>query len=115
MKRPKNGVRERSKARSSFLVKKVGPLPTTALVAPIDDLVEQKEMDDRRKAFDEACRRFGEGAVIGRNYQMRPEESYQVGKKGQYGTWQILGRGKNWDEAFQNARETGEFPGYLGK
>jgi hypothetical protein len=51
-------------------------------------------------AFVEACSRFGQGAVVGRNLHTG---GVHVGRRWQ-GEWIVKGDGATWQEAFKNAK-----------
>ena len=63
-------------------------------------------INDSAQAMDEATRRFGSRAVVGNG---RPVSDWRyncfyVGWK-EHGTWQWLGIGQTWDEAFESVKK----------
>lgn len=58
---------------------------------------------DEREALARAIKEFGQGAVVGRNFQY-PETPLHVGVRYQ-GQWVRFGAGTTWEEAFSNVKK----------
>lgn len=55
------------------------------------------------EALARAIKEFGQGAVVGRNFQY-PDTPLHVGVRYQ-GSWVLFGAGATWEEAFQNVKK----------
>jgi hypothetical protein len=82
--------------------------PTPVVEAP-PQLVKPRYVPDLAEeaahsaAFKKAQEIFGNGGVVGRNFQ-HPGASFHVGQK-HMGDWILFGKGASWDEAFADVKE----------